>query len=254
MNYIAEINSFYDWLETNSLSTSAIVLWHALMHINNKSRWIEEFGVASSVLCVKTGLSERTIRNARNELKQKGRIDWKARGGNKAAIYQIIPLSAIDADILSDNASDTLSGNASGTTSALYKQNNTKHTIYIQGEEKIISYSLNKTLEKLLTDQSYLEMLCMNFRVRSLEIMEDYLKQFFAELETRGETYKDEKDAKYHFSNWLKNELRKKESYGNNKSNYSKAVSTHASNPTWSEPVNADATGIETLINSIAIG
>lgn len=102
MNYIKELNAFYDWLEINLLSTSAIALWHALMHINNKAGWAEEFTVAASVLCIKTGLSDRTIRNARNELKQKGRIDWKTRKGNQSAVYKMISLfdnvSATNAD------------------------------------------------------------------------------------------------------------------------------------------------------------
>lgn len=89
MNYIREINAFYDWLETNSISTSAIVLWHALMSINNKCGWIKEFTVATSVLEVKTGLNRRTIERARNELKQKNRINWNSRKGNQSAMYQI---------------------------------------------------------------------------------------------------------------------------------------------------------------------
>ena len=151
MNYIKELNAFYDWLETNSLSTSAIALWHALMHINNKSGWAEEFGVATSVLCIKTGLSDRTIRNARNELKQKGRIDWRSRKGNKSAMYKIIPfyedipakmpeivtdkhagnnthnnLPEINADNTSGNTSGNTSDSSSGNVSALYKLNKTK--------------------------------------------------------------------------------------------------------------------------------
>lgn len=91
MDYIKEINAFYDWLETNSLSSSAIVLWHALMAINNKCGWITEFAAATSVLEIKTGLTRRTIERARNELKQKGRINWKSRKGNQSAVYTIIP-------------------------------------------------------------------------------------------------------------------------------------------------------------------
>lgn len=126
MNYIAEVNRFYDWLETNLLSTSAIVLWHALMNINNKCGWIKEFGVATSVLCAKTGLSDRTIRNARNELKQKGRIDWKTRGGNRSATYILFPLSVTIADTVSVITSDTLSDSTSDNASALNKLNYTK--------------------------------------------------------------------------------------------------------------------------------
>ena len=171
MNYIKELNAFYDWLETNSLSTSAIALWHALMHVNNKAGWIEEFGVATSVLCTKTGLSDRTVRNARNELKQKGRIEWKSRRGNQSAVYKIIPLSKsmsaiisgnasgkhsgnsdknnlseTDADNLSGNASGNLSGNASGNTSALNKLNETKQNEdddVINDNDPFVYYSKN---------------------------------------------------------------------------------------------------------------
>ncbi|MCM3178552.1 hypothetical protein [Cytobacillus horneckiae] len=74
MNYIKELNAFYDWLELNELSASAINLWYALMHINNKAGWAETFTVAESVICVKTGLTDRTLRKVRNELKQKNRF------------------------------------------------------------------------------------------------------------------------------------------------------------------------------------
>jgi hypothetical protein len=90
MNYIKEINSFYDWLETNSVSDSAITLWHALMHINNKAGWKVEFTVASSVLCLKSGLSQSSFKRARNILKQSGRIEWRERKGNQSAIYNLI--------------------------------------------------------------------------------------------------------------------------------------------------------------------
>lgn len=151
MNYIKELNAFYDWLETNSLSTSAIALWHALMHINNKAGWAEEFGVAASVLCVKTGLADRTIRNARNELKQKGRIDWSSRKGNQSAMYKIISLldtlpatvtgkpsgndikkdeekalSEINADNVSDNHADKCADSSAGNHATLNKLNETK--------------------------------------------------------------------------------------------------------------------------------
>ncbi|ELK39068.1 DnaD domain protein [Brevibacillus agri] len=126
MNYIRELNAFYDRLETSPLSTSAIALWHALMHINNKAGWIDTFAVAVSVLSIKTGLSERTITNARHELKQKGFIDFQSRKGNKSAMYKMISLSAINADSFSFNLSDSSSDSVSGNASALFKQNNTK--------------------------------------------------------------------------------------------------------------------------------
>jgi DnaD/phage-associated family protein len=88
MNYEKEVYSFYDWLELNGLSPSAINLWHALLHINCKAGWQETFTVAESVLCNKTELTDRTLRKVRNELKQKGLIDFTSRKG-KAPVYKV---------------------------------------------------------------------------------------------------------------------------------------------------------------------
>ena len=151
MNYITELNAFYDWLEINELSASAINLWYALMHINNKAGWAETFTVAESVLSIKTKLSGRTVREARNELKQKGRIDFKSRVGGKAPIYTIISL-ARTTEIKSEEKSSTETnsavsarGNAEGSAgdyaegsagdyarggATLNKQNKTKQNWY----------------------------------------------------------------------------------------------------------------------------
>lgn len=91
MNYIMEINRFYDWLETNNIPKSAIALWHGLMHINNKANWIYEFTVAMSVLELKTGFKSSELYKARNELQNRGRIIWTSREGSQSAIYRIIP-------------------------------------------------------------------------------------------------------------------------------------------------------------------
>lgn len=91
MNYIQEINAFYDWLETNTISDSSIGLWHALMHINNKSGWKTEFAVAISTLETKTGLKKGAIIRARHRLQQAGRIRFRSRDGQLSAVYEIIP-------------------------------------------------------------------------------------------------------------------------------------------------------------------
>ncbi|MBM4762737.1 DnaD domain protein [Bacillus sp. B15-48] len=118
MNYIKEMNAFYDWLELNELSPSAINLWYALMHINNKAGWVETFTVAESVLCVKTGLTDRTLRKVRNELKQKGRIDFTSRKG-KAPIYNIISFYSTENNSELKQSSENNSADSSGVSSAL---------------------------------------------------------------------------------------------------------------------------------------
>ena len=45
----------------------------------------------------------------------------------------------------------------------------------------------------------------------TLEQFTEYLKQFFDELRCRGETYKSEDDAKFHFHSWLKIKLEKQQ-------------------------------------------
>ena len=90
MNYIREMNSFYDWLLYNPLPTGAIALWHSIMAINNKAGWADEFTVANMVLQGMTGLSRQGLDRARNTLVQKGLISYKKGTSNQAGKYKIV--------------------------------------------------------------------------------------------------------------------------------------------------------------------
>ena len=92
MNYIRQINAFYDVLETNPLSAPAIALWHALHAIANKTGWQNEFSVSVSILGLRAGLDAKAVQRARNKLKEVGLIDWKSRGANRAAVYRLIEI------------------------------------------------------------------------------------------------------------------------------------------------------------------
>jgi DnaD/phage-associated family protein len=105
IKYIDEINSFHDWLITNQISTSARLLWFALMHYCNRTGWKSEFNLAISALELDTGLSKQSIIRGRNVLQQSGRIDVKVRRGNQSAIYKIIPFA-----FQNGTQSDTQSG------------------------------------------------------------------------------------------------------------------------------------------------
>lgn len=125
VNYIREINAFYNELEIKPLSSSAISLWYALLHLNNRCGWKDSFSVPVGTLSLKSGLSDRTIVNARNELKTKDYLTFQSREGNRSAIYQLKRLYANFADNLSDNSSYNvscnLSDNSSDNVSALFK-------------------------------------------------------------------------------------------------------------------------------------
>ncbi|MGJ9459599.1 DnaD domain-containing protein [Oceanobacillus sp. CF4.6] len=92
MNYIKQVNAFYNHLETNPLSASAANLWHVLIHVNNRAGWRQEFTAAMPMLCYKANLTDSTFKRARRELQEKGYIRVTSRGGNRAASYQIISL------------------------------------------------------------------------------------------------------------------------------------------------------------------
>jgi len=132
MNYMTEIKSFYDWLETNPLSATEIALWHGLMHINNKSGWATEFSVAIKALEVKTGLNRDAVYRARNKLQQAGRITFKERGGNQCSVYTVLQF---EGDFATQDATQ---GATQGATQSEHKvqllnklnRNETKRDIY----------------------------------------------------------------------------------------------------------------------------
>ena len=88
MNYIAQINAFWDSATTNPLSTGQVSLYFALLHVCNKSNWTEWFQAPNQVLSVLTGLSRSGILKARNELKQRGLIDFQEKA-TKATKYKV---------------------------------------------------------------------------------------------------------------------------------------------------------------------
>lgn len=88
-NYIKELNAFHNWLETNPLNATTQTLWYQIMHIANKTGWLDEFTIANITLQAKAGISENTLNKHRNILVQLGRIDYTSRGKNKAGKYSM---------------------------------------------------------------------------------------------------------------------------------------------------------------------
>ncbi|WP_449355210.1 DnaD domain-containing protein [Virgibacillus natechei] len=90
MNYIKEMNAFYNRIDFQPISSSAVALWHTLMHFNNRCGWKKEFSVAASMLQLKAGLKSTAFKTARHELQSNGYITFQSRGSNRAAMYQMI--------------------------------------------------------------------------------------------------------------------------------------------------------------------
>jgi DnaD/phage-associated family protein len=93
MNFILQLNAFYAWLQANSLSPMAKLLYYTLLQINNSCCWISWFQRTNTSLCGLIGISENTLKAARNELKVKGLIDFKSGNRkNDPTKYHIIEL------------------------------------------------------------------------------------------------------------------------------------------------------------------
>lgn len=91
MSYIDKLNLFYDLLQSNPPSQHAQLLYHTLLMVNNKCGWMEWFQRTNLNLCGITGISEKTLINARNELKQMGLIDFiPSKKRNEKTKYKIL--------------------------------------------------------------------------------------------------------------------------------------------------------------------
>lgn len=90
------------------------------------------------------------------------------------------------------------------------KESKVKEISLSNGETKVIAESLIKTMDILLADMIWLEPICMNNHTPIAE-MQDYIKLFFVELQSREDYIKTEKDAKDHFSKWLVIQIEKKQ-------------------------------------------
>ena len=129
MNYIAIINSFWDSATTNPLSTGQGSLYFALLHVCNRSNWTEWFQAPNQVLSVLTGMSRSGILKARNELKQRGLIDFRERG-TKTTVYCITIANSKQAGVQNSNQNSMQDGvqNSSTLYKHKQKQNNKKDT------------------------------------------------------------------------------------------------------------------------------
>ena len=192
-----------------------------------------QIGMGNKKLAERWSWSRGKATRYLNELEKQGQIVQQK--NNLTSIISIVNYDLYQkGDTADETADDTTDSTANGQQTDINNKNNKNNNIlFIKGEQKIISESLFKTLNSLLADQLYLETICMNNSIRNIEDMKDYLKSFFVELENRGENYKDEADAKYHFASWLKKELKESESKSKPPGRRSDKVTPENINDIW---------------------
>lgn len=140
MNYLIEIRLFYEWLETNDLSSSGIALWHGLMYIANRSGWRVELNIPLNTIILRTGLSRTTIYKERGELKRYGLIDFIINEGNQSGTYRIISfesaiVSATRTQIRTQSGTEDDVASATRTQTGTQSGNIYKHKLK-QGSKK----------------------------------------------------------------------------------------------------------------------
>lgn len=102
MDYWAEVLAFYNVMEGEQLSASAISLWHALAYtIHQQAKrfgWREWFPITVGVLESRSGLKKSAIYDTRNRLRQAGLIEFMDRGGRRCSIYRLCPSAGTKTD------------------------------------------------------------------------------------------------------------------------------------------------------------
>jgi len=131
VNYLQELNAFRDWTLLNKPTTSEIVLWYALMSINNMTGWKKQFTVANQTLQLMTGLSKATLDRARNKLTQKGLLKYTPGNTRQAGTYELVSISTTKRDQCETNSETNMrlmrdQCETNGENIIKYKQNKTK--------------------------------------------------------------------------------------------------------------------------------
>lgn len=115
--YIDLINQFWTQSKECAFNPSDAVLYFFLLNTCNALHWKQPFGQSDRFLSLSLGFSINTIRGAKNRLKQRGLIDFKAPEKNGKGIegqtkYVILSVSNFDivpdtdADIVPDRDAD----------------------------------------------------------------------------------------------------------------------------------------------------
>lgn len=171
MNYIKQLNAFYELLPNNPLSSNAQCLYSFLLNKNSSLGWIKEFTIANMIVCGFTGLSRQALDRARNELKQKGYIKYSKGSSNQAGRYLIVSFVTQD-DTQGNTQSDTQDNTQGGhRVSTLNKLNKTKDKKERKSFDELIEgYTKNKTLEQELKNHLAIKKRKGSLTNRSVEI------------------------------------------------------------------------------------
>lgn len=164
MNYLKQVNRFYELQLINSLNANSQSLYFALLNINNKCNWIKNFTVANTTLMTFTGLNKQALYRARNNLIQKEYIKFK-KGVNQtqSGIYEIIEFDTAN-DTPNDTADNTASDTPNNTPNNTTNDTNNKLNKTKLNNKKEIKKEKETELDKMLNEKIKDEELKITFK------------------------------------------------------------------------------------------
>ena len=142
MNYIMQLNVFYEKASGESLSLKAIGLYMLLLNKNNRLGWIEEFKMTNKVIMSVANCTLYDLRAARDELEEKGYIIYKKGTKGQAGNYKIINL---EKEFLKNC---NKSSEQNGTNFSLVENNIKKSSEQNSTNISLLSEDINKSSEK----------------------------------------------------------------------------------------------------------
>lgn len=151
MNYIMQLNVFYEKATGESLSLKAIGLYMLLLNKNNKLGWIEEFKMTNNVIMSVANCTLYELKTARNELEEKGYIIYKKGTKGQAGNYKIINL---EKEFLKNC---NKSSEQNDTNFSLVEKNINKSSEQNSTNISLLSEDINKSSEKKHVNISLLD-------------------------------------------------------------------------------------------------
>lgn len=141
MNYILQSRELDEQQFINPLPPGQYMLLRALIALNNKSGWLEEFTVALSVLESFSGLSRAGVQKARRSLVNKGYIEFKS-NGTKAGSYKIFKIYEENSSM--SGTSNGYSEVTSSTTSSTQKSKSNVNDGMLENGDMTGNIEVNK--------------------------------------------------------------------------------------------------------------
>lgn len=154
MNYLKQINGFWNWRKMNTLTHAQADLYFSILDCANASQWKESFRVPNSTLMNLCQCSKTQLFNTRNRLAELGLIAYSAGKKGLAGTYSVVPLYSDPANGISSKKGPDLKPGPGPD----FKTN--PGTIIKERIKENINNNLKKNYRKnvLLSDNEYREL------------------------------------------------------------------------------------------------